>query len=205
MQGASVLPSVIWTFFNCCLQSYFKSWLGCRTDASGMPRFRLASGLVTQLFLLPAIFVLSVNKCESFCSDCVFNDWSWSFCCVFASYMVADLVSFRLSKIMKIHHITCIISAVVCFSIYPDSFPYYAMGVVSMEVGSAAFNVTLLGASEFVYIVIMSVSNLCSIIIFYVWASSTSTWGDILVHGSMFVPLVIIRQRGIYNRILLAN
>ena len=49
-----------------------------------------------------------------------------------------DTLQIRLSTMMVLHHIACLISVFTCSSVYPEGFPYYALGVLRMLSTKAA-------------------------------------------------------------------
>jgi hypothetical protein len=196
---------------NMAMQKYLNTWLGNEPDASGMPRFRLASGLFTQLFCLPVLLCFSVISYGSFSTwvekaenpwDCL---WPSVFSSVFAAFMLSDMLLLRLSTTMMLHHIACLLSVFACFWVYPEGFPYYTLGVVIMETGSAAFNITLLGSSDLIYLVLMPLSNVLSGVVFYLWTSSQSGWSGIIFASVLYIPIVFMRQRAAYLRMLSAK
>lgn len=193
------------------IQKRFDAWLGNEPDASGMPRYRMASGLITQLFYLPASFCMSVMERGSF-SHWVENAgnsegtfWNLVFASIFLSFMLTDVVFLNLSKTMILHHIVCMISIFIGFTMYTEGFPYYALGVVVMEIGSASCNITLLGATKSVYILGMTLSNIVGIIVLSYWVSSMTSWIGIMLGCILFLPLVFMRQRAVYIMTDFAN
>ena len=116
--------------------------------------------------------------------------------------MLSDLLLFRLSTKMVLHHIACLFSVFTCSWVYPEGFPYYGLGVVIMETGSAAFNITLLGASDLIYLVLMPLSNILSGAVFYLWISSLTNWFGIIFGSVFYIPIVFMRQKAVYLRML---
>jgi len=200
----------LWIVCNTGIKNYLETWLG-GSDVYGVPRFRLGSGFWTQLFCLPASFYLSIVEYGSFGNwientGCPWDDlWPSVFSCVFAAFMIYDFVALRPRPAMVVHHIVCLFSIFICSVGYPEGFPYYALGVVTMELGSATFNITLLGASHFVYLVGMTLSNILSVVVFYFWMSSLTSWIGVLLVSVLYIPIVFVRQLSVHLRMSLAN
>ena len=108
--------------------------------------------------------------------------------------MLSDLLLFRLSKQMVAHHIVCLMSIHMCFFVYPEGFYYYALGVATLELGSASFNVALLGAPESIYPVAMTLSNVLSVGVFYYWMTSMTSWMGVILASILYGPIIYIRQ-----------
>ena len=207
-----VLSTVtVWMVLNTAIQKYLNTWLGNEEDGSGMPRFRLASGLFTQLFCLPLSLWLSVIPHGSFSTwmedtehpwDCL---WPSVFSSVFGAFMFADLLSFRLTAVMVLHHITSLMSVFTCSLLYPEGFPYYALGIVILEIGSASLNIMLLGAWDLIYLVCMTLSNILGVVVFYLWMSSLTDWFGKIWGSFMFIPVIFMRQKAAYLRMLSAK
>lgn len=200
----------VWMVLDTAIKKYLNMLLGNEPDSLGMPRFRLASGLFTQLFCLPALLCFSVISYGSFSNwvektetpwDCV---WSSVFSSVFGAFMLADLLFLRLSRTLVFHHIICLFSVFISW-VYPEGFPYYALGVVILEIGSASCNIMLLGASDLIYIVVMSLSNILSGTVFYLWMSSQTGCFGIIFASVLYIPLVFMRQKAAYLRMLSAK
>ena len=121
--GASFLVGILWFFFDWRVRKHASKTFGSVLDEDGMPRWRCASGVATQLLVLPALFGLSLASSgyslsawsetagSAYFTEDGLRFYDWAFCYVFAAYMLSDVVLLKstLSFLLKLHHVGCLI------------------------------------------------------------------------------------------------
>ena len=151
----------------------------------GTPRWRSAVGLITQLGVLPVLFIVALISNgdaqgwseRSAASRDGMHCMGWAFAAIFPSLMLLDFVLCKLSRLIMAHHLVCVLGHVYACTVAARSFPAYFAGVVALEVGSGGTGVHCLSPKCFTaanMLVLMTLSNLVALGCVWQWTS----WND---------------------------
>ena len=210
--GIAFLVGVVWLMCDWCLRRGLSRRFGDQLDEDGVPRWRCATGIFTQLLFLPCLFLLSLAG-----SRFSLAAWSetagkalatregerfydWAFCYVFALYMLTDVLLLKhLSFLLKLHHVGCLLGLAIGLAVVPSGFPFFAAGVLSLELGSAAMNLWCLYPNRTdtfgLYFALMSASNLGGLACYVAWAPCCEYLATRVVGGAMSLIFTAIRQK----------
>jgi hypothetical protein len=214
--GLAFLIGILWLASDSLLRKGLSARFGSTLDEDGVPRYRCASGFSTQLVFLPCLFLLSFAS-NNFSLD----TWSqragaahfteegtrffdWAFCYVFAGYMLSDVVLLKkLSFLLKLHHVGCLLGLALGFAGLPAGFPLFAAGVLSLELGSAAMNLWCLyphrSAFFRVYAVVMTLSNTFSAVCCAMWIGHAEYLATQLGGVGLSCLFILIRQKTVFD------
>lgn len=126
--GAAWVVGIAWLLCSAWVRKQCKrreKWQA--VDDFGLPLWRCATGMWTQLLVLPSLFALSlawanfsVDGWADTAGAAWFTEngkrfWDWCFCYVFAGYMIEDLVLLRIGPLMMLHHVGCLVGLLFAF------------------------------------------------------------------------------------------
>ena len=212
--GCAFIVGIGWLFFDWCLRKRVRPRLGCDLDDEGMPRWRCATGIATQLLVFPTLFVLSLASFgfsfstwsrtagSAFFTETGVRFYDWAFMYVFAAYMLQDVIVCReLSFMMKLHHVGCLLGLFFAFAGCPSGFPYFVAGAVALEAGSAALNVYCLYPhrrdAQWLFVIGMSSSNAAAVLCCAAWLCLSFPLAAKVFAGGLTGTFVYIRQNGV--------
>ena len=185
----------------CCLK------FGATVDFTGTPKWSNCTKLWSQLVVFPTLFFLSFRS-----NDSDLRAWSQTaglslasehrlydvaLASVFAGYMLEDFVMQKLNKQMVMHHCGCLTGIIIAFFLLPTSFPYFALGVIIFEFGSAALNLFCINSENktvfVVYALGMTLSNIGALTSCLMWISGQPFHAQI-VGLVLTVSFALMRQ-----------
>ena len=214
--GVAFTVGLLWLAADCFLRAWLPSKFGSELDDDGVPRWRCVSGFATQLVFLPILFLFSL-KSQGFSlyqwsevaataiateDGARFFDWAFSY--IFALYMLTDIVLFKdLNPLLKLHHVGCLLGLVLGLAGVPSGFPFFAAGVLSLEIGSASMNLFCLYPHRRdclrTYAVIMTASNLLGAYCFLGWAACAEMLPTRTLGGLLSTAFLLIRQKSLMD------
>uniref|UniRef100_A0A7S3ADF6 TLC domain-containing protein n=1 Tax=Haptolina ericina TaxID=156174 RepID=A0A7S3ADF6_9EUKA len=177
--------------------------------------------LWTQLLVMPGIFLLSLaqhnfsmQQWSDEAATVLFSTdgtrwYDWAFGYVFGAYLLEDMLNDSLDVLMVWHHVGCCLGHFVAFVLLPAGFPFYFGGAVSLEFGSALYNLYCLypeaKGMAWAFVLSMSLSNLAAAIFCSVWL-----WQDFPIAAKLFAGIVtsifiVIRQKECMSEIKSIN
>ena len=182
----------------------------------GMPRWRSASNIPTQVMLFTGLCAGSWTCGEGLLSNSYASGttvgWQWCFdrllIVMFAEYMVLDFaLAFAgiippFDRLIALHHIVCLVGHGIATTTHPRGFAVYFAGVAVLEFGSAFCNLWSLyprrRAAQHAYLVMMSVTNMLALLCTLCWLDQNSKEASvqlrILISLLMF-GLTFMRQK----------
>ena len=151
--GAAFIVGLLWFVFDWRVRKHASKVFGSVLDDDGMPRWRCASGVATQLVVLPTLFGLSLRSSgyslsawsetagSAYFTEEGLRFYDWAFCYVFAAYMLSDVVLLKgtLSFLLKLHHVGCLIG----------TGARKLLGGTRLMTGAAGLTISLVDSSPF--------------------------------------------------------
>jgi hypothetical protein len=172
----------------------------------GAARWRCAFGLPTQLVVLPALCYRASHAEATLgwsarCSSVGLGLWGTAFAYVFGAAMLHDFVAVRMRPVIVAHHIVSLLAhAYACLRAGArPAFPWYAIGVASLEIGSAAASAFWLippsRGTLLCFLVLMTLSNIAGLACTGLWWRAARTDGPAAhIGAAVSVVLIAIRQ-----------
>ena len=214
--GLAFIVGILWLASDALLRKRMKKVFGCTLDDDGVPRYRNATGFSTQLVFLPCLFLLSFAS-----NGFSFNQWSrtageelftedgsrfydWAFCYVFAAYMLTDVALLQhLSLLLRLHHVGCLVGLAIGFAGLPSGFPLFAAGVISLELGSAALNLSCLYPHRYfrLFTVVMTVSNSVAVCCCALWLGCAERLTTQVFVVGLLSIFITFRQKTVFDEI----
>lgn len=182
-------------------------WLGSEL-VGGAARWRCAFGLPTQLVVLPAL-CYRASRAEAHgipgwsarCSSRGLGPWGAAFAYVFGAAMLYDFVAVRMRPVLVAHHVVSLLAhAYACLRARArPAFPWYALGVAALEIGSAAASAFWLippsRTTLVCFLVLMTLSNIAGLACTGPWWREARNDGPAAhVGAAVSVALIGIRQ-----------
>ena len=187
-----------WASLNMLSSAISFKLFGSR-DVDGSPRWRCASGLPTQLVLLPALLCWHHQGSEVAAS---------SFNYIFALYIFSDFIFVSMHPLVKLHHVTCMLGHGLVNLLQPEGFGVFFAGCVVLEIGSGCFNFWLLEPRASwryrLFLISMTASNLGALYVNYEWLRLPVTpWSaqsaNQLLNALITLALIVMRQKTCYD------
>lgn len=125
--GTAFAVGLVWLVCGIFVRRTAKPRWGSELDEFGMPIWRCVTGLWSQCFVFPALFLcslaqwgFSMQAWQQASGEHLFTPdgqryYDWAFVYIFAGYMVEDFVLHRCSALMVAHHAGCLLGLAFAF------------------------------------------------------------------------------------------
>jgi len=216
--GTAFAVGLVWLVCGIFVRRTAKPRWGSELDEFGMPIWRCVTGLWSQCFVFPALFLcslaqwgFSMQAWQQASGEHLFTPdgqryYDWAFVYIFAGYMVEDFVLHRCSALMVAHHAGCLLGLAFAFIGVPAGFPWFFAGVVSLELGSAVLNLHCLWPKDrralYAFMVGMTISNVAAVYFALRWTAHAAYWSSIGLDLVLTATFVYFRQEPVIDEAL---